>query len=599
MNYIHHLIMSALLFIGASTTAQNASTENYIRNYFQLKLDDISKIMHDDIAWSDPTWQEVSSENISSVDGKDNVIEHLKNVTKDLSNIDYTIEHSFQSGNISVYEGILTYTWTNKSGKQFNFSIREVSVLKTQNNKIIQHTDYGDYNSWRKQYQAQLATINQTKVDRIHALVGSSEKSLTPFSGSILVAKDEHIIYKGAFGYADLDRKIKNSVDSKYFIGSITKQFMTVAILQLVEQGKISLQDKLGKWIPEIPKSDRITIHHLLSHQSGLRRDSHQGYDENVSQLERVLSVKDDTLLFEPGTQSVYSSVGFYALTYILEQVSEMTFDDYFQRYIFYPANMKNTNVRKNKSEEIKGLSKGIFKATDQFGIDDFAHATYFDSYSLGGGGSLFSTIDDMYKFHMALESGTLLSKGSIDLMKKRWPLEEEPRPFNTYGWEVWDYMNSKDPMLIYGFSGRIYGYKSMHRYYQKDNIVIIILTNSEFSERSVLGHTIRNILMDKEYTAPKPAPKKIPLTETMKKHVGVYDFPSEKTTVKIQIVNGKMTLVSHGDNPMYIYPSDENTFYSDLIPLRITFEPTSSDLTQKLEFNFENEFIRTIQRLE
>jgi CubicO group peptidase (beta-lactamase class C family) len=446
---------------------------------------------------------------------------------------------------------------------------------------------------------AQDTTSIEEKVEKIEELIEANVTSIMPFSGSVLVAQNGEIVYKGAFGLADLEKGTKNTIDSKYFIGSITKQITTVAILQLVDSGKVSLDDKLSIWIPEINGADKISIHHLLSHQSGLRRDSYQDYDEDVSYLERVLSVKNDTLLFKPGTKSEYSSVGFYALTYILEQVSGMKYEKYFKKYIFKPAGMKNTGVRKKKGEYIKGLSIGIDRAPDEFGVDDLAYARYFDSYSLAGGGSLFSTVDDLHKFHVAVENGIILSKDKVELMKKRWPLENEPRPFNTYGWEVYDYSNDQEPFFLYDFSGRIFGYKAMNRYYKKENIVIIVLTNSEFSERAQLGRSIRRILLGLEYEIPKAAPKKIPLTEAMKKHEGVYDFASEKTTVEMKIINGKMTLTSHGDNPMYMYPADEYTFYSDLIPLKITFEPTTAEKTQKLEFNHGDEFIRTISRLE
>lgn len=437
------------------------------------------------------------------------------------------------------------------------------------------------------------------KAGKIEELIKANVTSLKPFSGSVLVAQNGKIIYTGAFGYSNLNKRTKNTIDSKYFIGSLTKQITTVAILQLIEKGSLSFDDKMSNWLPQINGSDKITIHHLLSHQSGLRRDSHQDYDENVSHLERALSVKNDTLLFEPGSKSKYSNVGFYVLTHILEEVSGMKYEEYFNQFIFKPSGMNNTGVRKTRKQYIKGLSIGINKAIDEYGVDDFAHANYFDSYSLAGGGSLYSTASDIYKFHVAVEEGKLLSTNSIKLMKKRWSLENEPRPFNTYGWEVWDYSNDKGPYFIYDFSGRINGYKAMHRYYIKENIVVIMLTNSEFSERSTLGHNIYKIIMDKEYELPKQIPQKVPLTEAMKKHEGVYDFPSEKTSVEIKIINGKMTLASHGDNPMYIYPVNEFTFYSDLIPLKITFEPTEEEKTQKLEFNFGDELIKTIKRVE
>ncbi|WP_299365862.1 serine hydrolase [Winogradskyella sp.] len=441
----------------------------------------------------------------------------------------------------------------------------------------------------------------QNYVEKIEELLAANVNSTNPFNGSILVAQKGEIIYKGAFGLADLTLEKPNTIDSKYFIGSVTKLITSVAILQLIEQKKISLSDKLSKWLPEINGSDQITIHHLLTHQSGLRRDSHQDYDAEVSFRERLFSVKKDSLRFAPGEKESYSSVGFYALTHILEVVSGMSFEDYFEKYIFAPAKMLNTGVKKSKTQKIKGLSIGIGLAPDKNEVNDIAPARYFDSYSFGGGGSLYSTIDDMWAFFNALEKGKLVSYNTVRMMKLKWPVKYEnkkSRLYHSYGWEIYDYSNEDRPFLMIDYAGKIYGYKSMIRYYENDDIVVITLCNSRYSERSILAYNIRNILLDKEYELPKPAPKSIPINKSMKKHLGVYDFPSEKTTVEIKMVDGKFTLTSHGDKPVYLYPSDEHSFYTKVLPLKITFEPTSKRKTQKLEFNFNEEMIDTLNRL-
>jgi len=434
---------------------------------------------------------------------------------------------------------------------------------------------------------------------KIEELIEANVKSPGSFSGSILVAHKGEIIYRGAFGLADIKKGSKNTLDSKYFIGSITKQFTTVAILQLVEEKKLDLNDKLSKWLPEINGSDKITIHHLLTHQSGLRRDSHQDYDADVSYHERLFSIKNDTLLFEPEMKERYSSVGFYALSYILETVTGMKYETFFKEHIFSPSNMQNTGVKKIKSENIDGLSIGMDGVPDENGVNDLGYAKYFNSYSFAGGGSLYSTIDDMYNFFKALESGKLLSHNMVRIMKLKWPVKEirKSRIYHSYGWEVYDYSNENGPFLMFDFAGKIYGYKSMIRYYENDDILVIALCNSNYSERSLLARNIRKILLNQEYDIPN-SPKFIPITSSMRKHEGVYDFPSEKTTVEMKIINGKMTLSSHGDNPLYMYPEDENTFYSNLIPLKISFESTLKSKTQKLEFNYDDEMIATISRI-
>ncbi|WP_299224726.1 serine hydrolase [uncultured Psychroserpens sp.] len=431
---------------------------------------------------------------------------------------------------------------------------------------------------------------------KIEELLEANVGSIKPFNGSLLVAKKGEIIYRGAFGLADLSSKRKNVIDSKYFIGSITKLFTAVAILQLVEEKKIALDDKLSRWLPDINGSEKITIHHLLTHQSGLRRDSHQDYNAETTYTERLFSVQNDSLMFEPGEKQAYSSVGFYALSYILEAVSNMSFEAYFKTHIFEPSNMLNTGVKKQRSQKVENLSNGIGKTTDTHGVNDIGNAQYFDSYSFAGGGSLYSTVDDMWSFFTALEKGKLLSHNTVRMMKLKWPVKEKnekSRLYYSYGWEIYDYSNQKGPFLMIDFAGKIYGYKSMIRYYEKDDIVVIALCNSEFSERSILAHTIRKILLDKDYKLPKPSPKYIPIDESMKHYIGIYDFPSEKTTAEIKMINGKYSLTSHGDKPIYLYPTSENTFYAKIIPLKITFIDK-----QKMEFNFNDEMIETLNRI-
>ena len=440
----------------------------------------------------------------------------------------------------------------------------------------------------------------QDYLKKIEELLKANVNSTKPFSGSILVAKKGKVIYRGAFGLADLTTERENTIDSKYFIGSITKLYTAVAILQLVEQKKIALDDKLSKWLPEIKGSNKTTIHHLLTHQSGLRRDSHQDYDAEVTYQERLFSIKNDSLRFQPGEKESYSSVGFYALSYVLETVSELKFEAYFEKHIFIPANMHNTGVKKTKQQKIDGLSIGIGSAADIHGVTDIAPARYFDSYSFAGGGSLYSTIDDMYSFFDALENGKLLSHNMVRMMKLKWPVKTEnkrTRLYHSYGWEIYDYSNVEEQRLMIDYAGKIYGYKSMIRYYENDDIVIIALCNSKYSERSVLGSSIRKILLDKPYNLPKAATEFIPFTKKMKKHIGFYDFPSEKTTVEIKIINNQLTLTSHEDKPAYLYPSNENTFHAKTFPLKISFEPTSNKKTQKLEFNFDEEMIETLLR--
>ncbi|MBO0323626.1 nuclear transport factor 2 family protein [Muricauda sp. CAU 1633] len=146
-------LLIVFLLVGMNTSlAQNTfDAHAYIKAYFSLDQEGFSSFLDDKVVWSDPTWSEVAPGN-KPVEGKQNMLEHLKVATAGLSNMHYKIDYQFQSGNMYVFEGTLNYSWTDPNGKQFDFSIREVSVLKTKEGKIIEHTDYGDFKTWREQY---------------------------------------------------------------------------------------------------------------------------------------------------------------------------------------------------------------------------------------------------------------------------------------------------------------------------------------------------------------------------------------------------------------------------------------------------------------
>lgn len=422
----------------------------------------------------------------------------------------------------------------------------------------------------------------QTVKEKIDQVIAAHVANPGPFSGTVLVAQKGEVVYRGAFGNASLSPIRKNQIDTKYFIASITKQMTTVAILQLVESGRLHLHDKLSQFLPQINRSNEITIHELLSHRSGLARDSHQAYEEDVSPLDRVLSIQNDTLTHEPSAREAYSNTAFYALTHIIEKLSGLSYEEYLKQHIFEPAKMFNTGIQANETT-VSMLATGLGMHLNEDGVNELGPAQKFNSPSLGGGGSLYSTVDDQFRFFQALESGKLVSQETVDLMKKRWPVTGEARPsfYHSYGWEVWDLSWGK----IFDFTGRIYGYVSMVRYFQKEDIYVVLLCNSEFSERGTIAQAIRHILLGGDYNRAVPKiPASIPITASMKKHEGEYDFPEEETTVEIKMINGKMTLRSHGDHPIYLLAEDKNTFYSNLLPLKVTFEPKSQMMVWQFE---------------
>ena len=155
INIKHYLLLFFLgLSIGKLFAQETHFTDKYIQSYFNLNQEEYSKHLSDSVTWSDPTWNEIDQKS-KPVSGKQQVLNHLRNVTLGLTDIKYVIEHQFQSADLYIFEGMFSYSWTDQNNKKFDFSIRDVTILKIKDNKIIEHTDYGDFKEWKKQYITQ------------------------------------------------------------------------------------------------------------------------------------------------------------------------------------------------------------------------------------------------------------------------------------------------------------------------------------------------------------------------------------------------------------------------------------------------------------
>src|SRR5687768_17919018 len=190
----------------------------------------------------------------------------------------------------------------------------------------------------------------QAKVDKLDKLI-SAYAEYGKFNGSVLVAEKGKVIYKKGFGLADMEWNIPNQPDTKHRLGSITKQFTAVAIMQLVEQGKLKLDVPISSWLPDYPKKsgDVITIHHLLTHSSGIpNMTSFPGFFKDVmrnsySPVQLVNISADSTLQFKPGERFAYSNSGYLLLGYIIEKVTGKSYEQVLQENIFTPLKMNNT----------------------------------------------------------------------------------------------------------------------------------------------------------------------------------------------------------------------------------------------------------------
>jgi CubicO group peptidase (beta-lactamase class C family) len=252
-----------------------------------------------------------------------------------------------------------------------------------------------------------VAQDHAAKVQEVLALAHDYRQ----FNGSALVAENGKIIYKGAFGMANMEWNIPNTPDTRFRLGSITKQFTATAILQLVEQGKIKLDGKLSDYLPDYRKDvgEKVTIHHLLTHTSGIPSyTSQSGFFENVSRNpykvdDFVKKYASGDLQFEPGSKYTYNNSGYFLLGAIIERVTGKPYEQVLKENLFDPIGMKNTGYDHHDTIISKRASGYSLKP------DGYTNAPYLDMSIPYAAGSLYSTVEDLYLWDQALSTEKLL----------------------------------------------------------------------------------------------------------------------------------------------------------------------------------------------
>jgi len=322
------------------------------------------------------------------------------------------------------------------------------------------------------------------------------------FNGNILIAEHGKILYQKSFGYADLDLKKVNMPSINFPICSITKTFVTTAILQLLDQGKLKLSDKVGQYLSLFPYSD-ITIEHLLANTSGL-----PPYDElmdslriahpdtlftNLDILKRYARMKLP-LMEEPGTSIHFSNINSMLASMIVEKISGLPFGDYVNLHILIPAGMTHTFFPKNNfyhwnEEEKKNLTQLYF--FPHFYSENLIKSdtvkffsNYWHAFHITGEGEMISTTGDLLKYDQALYNGKLISEKSSRLSYKPVPLPKGKKNLSNIGL---NWMGSKDSSMgkIVRFSGGAIGIKTeiIRNISRNQTIILFDNTNNLIDE--------------------------------------------------------------------------------------------------------------------
>lgn len=346
----------------------------------------------------------------------------------------------------------------------------------------------------------------QPKVDKLDKLI-SAYAEYGKFTGSVLVAEKGKVIYKKGFGLADMEWNIPNQPDTKYRLGSITKQFTAMLIMQLVEQGKLKLDVPVSTYLPEYPKKngDVITIHQLLTHSSGTpNMTSFPGFLKNISRnsyspLQLVNLFADSTLQFEPGKKYAYSNSGYILLGYIIEKVTHKSYEKVLQENIFTPLGMNNTGYDHHEVL-LKNRANGYEKNGRHY-----VNADFIDMSVPYAAGSLYSTVEDLYLWDQSLYGNKLLRKEDMDLLFAK-HIPSGGSYYYGYGWGIGEIPlgNTAERIQTIGHGGGINGFNTQITRIPSDKSLIVLLNNTGGAPLNEMTNAIAAIIYDKPYNLPK-----------------------------------------------------------------------------------------------
>lgn len=385
---------------------------------------------------------------------------------------------------------------------------------------------------------------------------------------AVLVARDGQVIYRKAFGMADLELNVPMRPEMVFRIGSITKQFTAIAILQLMEQGKLSLQDQITKYIPDYPMHGHsITIEHLLTHTSGIKSYTNVPEFESMVRTdmtpeEVIEKIKPLPMEFAPGTKWNYNNSGYFLLGYIIEKVSGLKYAEYLQENFFVPLGMTST-LYGDDTRIVMNRASGY-----QPGGNGTVNADYMSMTIPYSAGSIMSTVDDLYKWNRALLGLKLVKKETLEKAWTGYRLADGEDTHYGYGWFMSEIQGS--PTIEHG--GGINGYLSASIYLPREDVFVALFSNNNAKAPEFSAIRLAALAIGK----PVPATEIVISEEALKEYEGIY-VNEKGTEMTILLADGKLSIVRPGGSRRKMMPVEKDRFILENSLMFATFSRDDS----------------------
>ncbi len=415
-------------------------------------------------------------------------------------------------------------------------------------------------------------SVSQKNYPQLLEQYMKAQTDVRDFSGAVLVMKQNKVLLRKGYGMADREWKVPNVPESKFRIGSVTKQFTAACILQLAEAGKLSLDDKLGKYFPGFPKGDSVTIHMLLNHTSGVPSYTDQPDFMKVA----VLPWSKDSIIgyfkqvsynFSPGTSWAYSNSGYFLLGCIIEKAGGQSYSDYLREHILDKLDMKNTGTDRLDTllpKRARGYSKNG---------KETVNADYISMEWPFSAGVMYSTLDDLYTWDRALYNNSVLSS---DSRKKMFTPGRR-----NYGYGI--IIDSLEGHYRIWHNGGIPGFSTNFTRFPDDDICVIVYSNNE-TNTDFISIALADILFDVPVELPY-VHREIKIDPAiLERYTGKY---GAGLTIELIVKDGKLYRHRNGTPDIELKPESETRFfYGDGSDRMMEFEVDNNGKVVKLWFH-------------
>jgi CubicO group peptidase (beta-lactamase class C family) len=401
----------------------------------------------------------------------------------------------------------------------------------------------------------------------------------------IMIVKNDKVVYKKAFGVANTELNIPMQPNMLFRTGSMGKQYTAISVMQLVEQGKISLQDSIQKYIKDFPsKGYTITIENLLTNTSGIKDylseiSNSSKQKESYTPRDGVDYFKDEPLNFKPGSNFRYSNSNYYLLGYIIEIVTGKSFENYLKENVLDKADLKNTFYI-NPELNIPDMPEGYSKFDGKIGKATLQEVTIM--YSAG---ALISNAYDIYKWHQALYKNQIVKNETLEKATTPFKFDDGTVSQYAYGWFVKNIDGSK----TIEHSGSTDGFQTDEIYLPNEKVFVVALYNCYEADMDwqILTNDIARLAIGKNINTNFKVKEAI-----LKTYVGTYEVTLNKVNHKLMVTFEDGGLSIEATNPddrlpkVKMYANSENEFYINEAALRFDFLKDSNNSFKIVTYN-------------